>query len=449
MDTACEVTDREAQPRLTVLLSSILVPSDRARREFKPAEIESLRESIRERGLINPITVTRLEKPVDERLYKLVAGERRLRACAQIPLREVPVCLFEGLSPLEQREIELDENIHRSSLTWQERIALVAEIDAVKKKVHENDPVEWTMGRTAEELQMEKSSVQRQIRFALKLKERPDLADRVVGLPMTAAMKQIQRFEEAERLDRLRTSGQLHITSQFHLGPAYPFLLTLQSGSVDLVVTDPPYGMTELADREGEAREGVNYTTRLKPGDNLSSSTVLKLLAEVGRELSRVMKDGAHLYLFTTSENHTEIWELLTSLGFDLEVQPLIWNKGLATTVFTGYNYPSCYEQLIFGHRAKRSRRLVKPTKSILEFPPVHSNLKLHPFEKPPALLEFLIEQSTVKGEVVLDPFAGSAATLCAALRLGRQAIGCEIDPEHYNLALGRLAEVKARQGVV
>ena len=64
---------------------------------------------------------------------------------------------------------------------------------------------------------------------------------------------------------------------------------------------------------------------------------------------------------------------------------------------------------------------------------------KAHPTEKPVELMEHYILNSTEPGETVFDPFAGSGSTLVAAARNGRKWIGCEIDPEYYYPAVGRL----------
>jgi DNA modification methylase len=72
---------------------------------------------------------------------------------------------------------------------------------------------------------------------------------------------------------------------------------------------------------------------------------------------------------------------------------------------------------------------------------PIHRDggKRLHPTQKPLKLMCDLIELHTDKGDVVLDPFAGSATTLIAAAKLKRGAIGCEIDPAYYAAASERI----------
>jgi DNA modification methylase len=64
---------------------------------------------------------------------------------------------------------------------------------------------------------------------------------------------------------------------------------------------------------------------------------------------------------------------------------------------------------------------------------------KLHPAQKPVALLTFLVEQTVAP--VVLDPYMGSATTLAACVRLGRPGIGIELDPAYFAVACDRLQQ--------
>lgn len=77
-----------------------------------------------------------------------------------------------------------------------------------------------------------------------------------------------------------------------------------------------------------------------------------------------------------------------------------------------------------------------------IEIPNNPSDRGLHPTQKPLRLMEALIELATQKGQVVLDPFAGSGTTLLAAQRLGRHYVGVEVDPEYFGVAQQRLAQM-------
>jgi DNA modification methylase len=79
------------------------------------------------------------------------------------------------------------------------------------------------------------------------------------------------------------------------------------------------------------------------------------------------------------------------------------------------------------------------PSANILSYSPLHATKKLHRFEKPGKLIQFLINQSSTMGDLIFDPFAGSARTLLEAKRLNRSALGFELDHENYLQAQTRL----------
>jgi site-specific DNA-methyltransferase (adenine-specific) len=92
-----------------------------------------------------------------------------------------------------------------------------------------------------------------------------------------------------------------------------------------------------------------------------------------------------------------------------------------------------CYK----GHRALNK----KGESDVITLPRVAPQKKQHPTEKPTQLLRYLIEQSTVPGELVIDPFAGSGSTLIAAFECKRQGWGCEIDKEYFDKIVVKIDE--------
>jgi hypothetical protein len=121
--------------------------------------------------------------------------------------------------------------------------------------------------------------------------------------------------------------------------------------------------------------------------------------------------------------------------------QRLVWDKGGA--VGGGGDPGTCWkfsaELVQVGGFGKLNGRR---DPSVLRFPIGQNSMPYHPNQKPAALLDYLISKLTKPGDVILDPFAGSGATLAAALRLGRRAIGFEIDPVYFHPAFARVNEV-------
>lgn len=113
-DSALDLGDSRAEARpqhRTVPLDELRPNPEQPRELFKPDELESLAESIRQHGVLTPLVVRRAEGR-----YVLIAGERRMRAAALAGLREVPVIVRDAPSAKEQLELALVENLQRSDL---------------------------------------------------------------------------------------------------------------------------------------------------------------------------------------------------------------------------------------------------------------------------------------------------------------------------------------------
>lgn len=106
-----------------------------------------------------------------------------------------------------------------------------------------------------------------------------------------------------------------------------------------------------------------------------------------------------------------------------------------------GIDYQSGrYEAIIFATKGRYELPGKRPD-DLIACAKVGNQSLTHPNEKPVALLEQLIEATTIPGALILDPFAGSGSTLAAAAKTGRQYIGIEIDEQYSKLAATRAAE--------
>jgi site-specific DNA-methyltransferase (adenine-specific) len=211
-------------------------------------------------------------------------------------------------------------------------------------------------------------------------------------------------------------------------GDAVDWLRGLTSGSVDLVVTDPPYESLEK-------HRAVGTTTRLKQS-KASSNPWFRVFPnarfpELFAEVYRVMAPSAHFYLFCDAETAFVAKPLAEAAGFKFW-KPLIWDK---RTIGMGYHYRSRYEMVLFFEKGRR-RLASLAVPDIFEVPRVRGG---YPAEKPPRVCEILIEQSTRPDELVVDPFMGSGSAGVAAVNLGRRFWGNDIADEALALARERL----------
>jgi len=159
----------------------------------------------------------------------------------------------------------------------------------------------------------------------------------------------------------------------------------------------------------------------------------LELMEEAFGLLDRVLVEDAHIYVFFAMRNYDRMYRML-SKWWDVDWLPLIWNKRIgSSTMIIDQKYVSAYETIFFCRKGT-GRRLTRRTPNIFTYDRVTK--PIHPTQKPIQLLMQFIENSTVRGESVFDPFAGSGSTLRAARKLDRIAVGCENDGEMYEKAV-------------
>ncbi|HIF9180010.1 DNA-methyltransferase [Photobacterium damselae subsp. damselae] len=218
--------------------------------------------------------------------------------------------------------------------------------------------------------------------------------------------------------------------SKVYKEDAVVWLQTLENESVDLVITDPPYESLEKHRSRGT-------TTRLKHSKSSSNDwfTIFPndRFDELFREIYRVLKKGSHFYLFCDQETMFVAKPIAENIGFKFW-KPLVWDK---QAIGMGYHYRARYEFVLFFEKGKRKLNdLGIP--DVLECKRVWRG---YPTEKPVELLETLIKQSTVEGELVIDPFFGSGATLVAAQNLKRAFKGSDVSDSAHEHYLNRVWE--------
>jgi site-specific DNA-methyltransferase (adenine-specific) len=216
----------------------------------------------------------------------------------------------------------------------------------------------------------------------------------------------------------------------YHLAQvdAVAWLRTLPAGAVDLLITDPPYESLEK-------HRAVGTTTRLKHS-KASSNDWFRIFPnarfhELFSEAYRVLEKNSHFYLFCDQETMFLAKPIAEECGFKFW-KPLVWDK---ERIGMGYHYRSRYELILFFEKGKRKLTNLA-TADILSEPRISGG---YPAEKPVALARVLIEQSSMPGQLVVDPFMGSGSTGVAALELGRSFLGNDLSAQALALAEPRL----------
>ena len=226
-------------------------------------------------------------------------------------------------------------------------------------------------------------------------------------------------------------SPTFHVARQ----DAVAWLQTLPTASADLIITDPAYESLEK-------HRAVGTTTRLKRS-KASSNDWFHIFPNARfpalfSELYRVLANHRHLYMFSDQETMFVVKPIAEQVGFKFW-KALIWDK---ESLGMGYHYRSRHELILFFEKGKR-RLADLSIADVLRCPRIRGG---YPAEKPTALSEILIRQSTDPGALVLDPFTGSGSVGVAAAALGRNFRGTDVCEEAVRTAEARLAEAGAQR---
>jgi DNA modification methylase len=233
------------------------------------------------------------------------------------------------------------------------------------------------------------------------------------------------------------------VSHVLHCGDCLEGLATLPAQSVDLVVTDPPYAVSDIGmwhiGRPGKGKRRFDFF----PGD-ADHAAIVALAVEAAKATLRAMKPLASAYWWCGHREFGPLIELFEGAGF--KTRFLVWSKAAPSPPPPGSGWPSGAELCVYAFKPGRTW-----THDGVN-PPPRSNVLVcdsfrhgqpgkaeHPTQKPLRVVEPLIVASSRPGDLVLDPFAGSGTTLVAAKRLGRNAIGWEKDPKFHAAAVKRL----------
>jgi modification methylase len=254
-------------------------------------------------------------------------------------------------------------------------------------------------------------------------------------------------------------AGAADFLDRVHVGDCVAELSRLPAGSVDLVFADPPYNLQLQSDLKRPDDSKVDAVDddwdKFASFSAYDDFTRAWLLAA-----RRAMKPNATLWVIGSYHNIFRVGTILQDLGFWI-LNDVIWRKTNPMPNFRGRRFTNAHETLIWAAREQSSKYTFNydALKAGNEDVQVRSDWtiplctgderlkdasgkKIHPTQKPEALLARAILSASRPGDVVLDPFFGSGTTGAVAKRLGRHFIGIERDPDYVAAAGERIAAV-------
>tara|TARA_R110002020_G_scaffold148749_1_gene324766 strand:+ start:56 stop:1168 length:1113 start_codon:yes stop_codon:yes gene_type:complete len=214
-------------------------------------------------------------------------------------------------------------------------------------------------------------------------------------------------------------------TPKIYLGDSNEVLGEVEDKSIDLLLSDPPYGMnfkSGWSKKEKIKNDGLNETITLL--DNVLEKTKNKL------------KDDAQFYLFGNIK-YLEYIKPIISKHLNIK-DILIWDRCVIGMGDLN-SYGNSYDIIYFGYNKVWKNLNGIRERNVLKYERVVPNEMQHPTEKPRELLEYLIKKSTSENEIVLDPFAGGGSTLLASSNTNRKSIGIELEKKYYDLIKERI----------
>lgn len=409
-------------------ISKITVLRDtRQRRELE--KIDELADSIKRLGLINPITVTRD--------LTLVAGERRLEAHKTIGADMIACQYVDEADDHTVRAIELEENIKRVELAWQDRCRAIQEYHAHQKA----ENAKWTYDDTAAAIGVSKVEVHRQLEVAKELAVNPKVAQApkfsVASGIVTRANERkdeqtvnaIRAIEAAPKPAALPDSivcANFNEWAPGYSGPRFNF-----------IHCDFPYGINmERSDQGSGAAHGA-YDD--------SPDTYWRLLDTLSANVAHLTTESCHLMFWFSMKYYKETLDIL-SRDWVVDPFPLIWMKSDNVGILPDPNRGPrrVYETAFLARRG--DRKVVSAVANAYSAPSVRDR---HMSEKSEPMLRHFFGMLVDENSVVLDPTAGSGSALRAAESRGaKHVLGLELNPEFARIANDELNKARRLRNV-
>lgn len=469
-------------PKL-ILLTDIDV---RGRIREDLGEIEEFAESLRDDGLLQPIVVEEVTGllSIGDLPYKLIAGGRRYTAFTLLSVNKVdnmgedysriPAMLRSETPAHQLVKLEMEENLRRKGMTWQESAIGIVKYHKACKRAAAIEGEKWAQRQTGDMINMDQASVS----LAFTVVEAMAAGNQKVinAESLTDAIKAIaesnldeMQAEQMRRIQARRTSvaapvaggppalptlsssilvsakasqpetvadkvqfSKDQIASFYHHGDGRELLPRLAGrGPINHIIFDPPYAI-DTANMVGESIERIADTHQVEP--NLA---LIEDFLRIGFE--HIANDG-FMCMWYDLDHHEKIRTWAEAIGWKVQRWPFIWCKtSPCRNSQAGYNWTKSTEVCYLLRRSEQSVLKVKqPNNYILE--PSCATAS-HPFVKPKTVWDRLITAVSLEGQTIVDLCAGEGSSLAASFQLKRIPIGVEIDEKHIASGINYIQE--------
>ncbi len=323
----------------------------------------------------------------------VLGGNMRLKACKEAGLKEVPIIKASSLTPEQQREFIIKDNVGFGEWDWE---LIANEWDAQQL-------TDW--GLDIPDFKLEAEAVE----------------------------------DDYEIPDELQTD--IVLGDLFEIGPhrllcgdstqTDTFAKLFGDQLADLVVTDPPYNVAY----EGKTKDKLTIKN-----DSMSDEDFYQFLYDFYTALGSFTKAGGVWYVWYASRETINFHKAMLDAGLEPK-QQLIWKK--SSIVMGRQDYQWIHEPCIYGWKEGAAHGWYSDRKqtTVLEFDRPSRNAE-HPTMKPVPLIAYQIGNSSKQGDIVADGFGGSGTTMVAAHQLGRKGYLVEYDPKYCQVIIDRMRKL-------
>lgn len=420
---------------MKVPASNFRIPSDY--RE-EPEDIGDLALSIHQNILIQPIIV---EKHGE--FYHIAAGRRRFTALTEyLGLTELEenthFLIREGMDVLL---IQLEENFKRKNYKPIEIARLVTDIH--KRQVKEHGAAVkgrrggWGLKDTAKMVSRDKGFVSKMLAIVTNAElvesceTLADAFDKISQEKSRKLAKKIRKARTKKVLENLDEELESYINN-FHFVKAENFLPGVEDASVDLILTDPPFGigLDKMA-------SGVDYDVYSDKPEAIASTIEFCI-----PHLYRVLREDKYVIIWTGYHYLNELQRLMAKADFTVASTPLHWIKtdSPGKSMNPSLTCGNMLQVAVYGWKGGNAELTIKGRGNGFPYPIVRSD-RIHVAQMPETLLLDLLSIFSNEGDTVLDVFAGSGSVLRSCFMSRRGFVGCEKDEDAYNRAVNYTQE--------
>jgi len=221
--------------------------------------------------------------------------------------------------------------------------------------------------------------------------------------------------------------------NQIYHGDSLDLIKDIPDNTIDLLLTDPPYNITQKNNFKTMGRRGIEWEW----DGGFDQKKWLELIEPK-------LKKGANIVIFNDWKNLGNIAEHMTTLGI-IPKKDICYSKKNPMPRNVDRSFVSAREYAIWGVKPGKwtfnKRKGVPYETGLFNYPVQHDD---HPAKKPDGLFNELISLLSNKGDFVVDPFSGSGTTAFACERLGRLGACFEIDATFYNNSVAELNTIRS-----